>query len=377
MSDDLSELHDELRSVARDLLARSGSGTAVAHGTAPASADWGLMARSGWTGLEVPESLAGSGATFAEVGVILEEMGRAATVSPYLGTVVLAAGALGLVGTSPLRDDLLQGIAAGELVVAVALADGALDHVDAVPPFRLEAGPEGPRVHGRADFVPDAADASDLLLVAKGLDGDPVLVHVPISTPGLDVVDQPVVDATRRLAAVSAAGVVPGEGAVLAFAGDPAHAAARLFDRAALAVACDSLGLARAMLDATVAYVAQRRQFDRAIGSFQAVKHACADMLVGITVVEELVRAATEAFVADTPGAAVAVSMAKARSSEVAVEVAGAAMQLHGGIGYTWEGGIHVHLKRAALDRSLFGSPTAHRRRVAAPHLARAGAAPG
>ena len=109
MSDDLSELHDELRSVARDLLDRSGRGTGAAHGTAAAPADWGLMARSGWTGLEVPEALDGSGATFAEVGVILEEMGRAATVSPYLGTVVLGVGALGLVEASPLRPTTCSG----------------------------------------------------------------------------------------------------------------------------------------------------------------------------------------------------------------------------------------------------------------------------
>jgi alkylation response protein AidB-like acyl-CoA dehydrogenase len=377
MSDDLSELHAELRSVARDLLARSGSGTGTAHSTAPAQADWELMARSGWTGLEVPEVLEGSAATFAEVGVILEEMGRAASVSPYLGAVVLGVGALGLVEASPLGDDLLRRIATGELVVAVALTDGALDHVDAVPPFRVEASPEGLMLHGRADFVPDAADASDLLLVALGPGGGPVLVHLPATAAGLEVLDQPVLDETRRLGAVSAAGVVLGDGAVLSFSGDAELAVARLSDRAALAVAHDCLGVARAMLDATVAYVTQRRQFDRAVGSFQAVKHACADMLVNVTVVEELVRAANEAFCADDPGAGVAVSMAKARSCEVAVDVAGTAMQLHGGIGYTWEGGIHVHLKRAALNRSFFGSPTAHRRRVAAPHVVGSVTGPG
>ena len=257
--------------------------------------------------------------------------------------------------------------------MAVALTDGALDHVDSVPPFRVEAGPDGPRLHGRADFVPDAADATDLLLVATGLDGDPVLVHVPGSAAGLEVVGQPVVDATRCLAAVSAGGVLLAEGAVLAFAGDPAHAAARLSDRAALAVACDSLGLARAMLDATVAYVTERRQFDRPIGSFQAVKHACADMLVDVTVVEELVRAATEAFVADEPARRWRCRWPRPVRRTSPSRRPARRCSLHGGIGYTWEGGIHVHLKRAALDRSLFGSPAAHRRRVAAPHVGPAG----
>jgi alkylation response protein AidB-like acyl-CoA dehydrogenase len=367
MSDDLSELHDQLRSLARDLLGRGPS--VAAHGADPVPADWGLMARAGWTGLEVDEALDGSGATFAEVGVILEEMGRAATSSPYLGTVVLGVGALGLVVPSPATDDLLRRIAVGELRVAAAITDGALDHVDPVPPFRIEASPEGPRIHGRADFVPDAADVDDLLLLALDADGTPVLVRVDPSVAGLDVVEQPVLDASRRFGAVSASGALVGPASVLTFAGDPHHAASRLVDRAALAGAHDALGLAGAMLDATVAYVGERRQFDRAIGSFQAVKHACADMLVDVTVVTELVRAAAEAFAADDPAAPIAVSRAKARSSEVAVAAAGTAMQLHGGIGYTWEGGIHVHLKRAALDRSLFGSPAAHHRRVAAPYV--------
>ena len=117
--------------------------------------------------------------------------------------------------------------------------------------------------------------------------------------------------------------------------------------------------LAQAMLDATVSYTGVRQQFGRAIGSFQAVKHACADMLVRISVARQLVSAA----VASPDPRAVA--MAKAYATETAVEVAGKAMQLHGGIGYTWESGVHVYLKRAALNRSLFGSPTAHRKALA------------
>jgi alkylation response protein AidB-like acyl-CoA dehydrogenase len=179
------------------------------------------------------------------------------------------------------------------------------------------------------------------------------------------VAEQVVLDATRRMGSIVAAGAAVDPGSVMRFAGDPHAAAAGLLDRAALGVAHDSLGVARAMLDATVAYVKVRQQFGRAIGSFQAVKHACADMLLEVTVAEELVRQATVAFVAAAPGASTAVSMAKARSSDTAVAVAGKAMQLHGGIGYTWESGIHTSLKRAALDRSMFGSPAAHRRRIA------------
>ena len=137
----------------------------------------------------------------------------------------------------------------------------------------------------------------------------------------------------------------------------------RLRDRAAVAVACDSLGISEAMLSATVAYAKVRQQFGRPIGSFQAVKHACADMQVHIAVSRQLVRAAIESVVHGRDDGAA--SMAKSYACTAAVDIAGKAMQLHGGIGYTWESGIHVYLKRAALNRSLFGSPAAHRKELA------------
>lgn len=352
------DLHDELRSVARDLLGK---------GSAP---DWRLLAASGWLGLEVPDALGGAGATFAEVAVVLEEMGRAATVSPYLGTVVLGAGALALLEPGPGRDGLLRQVAAGDVRLAVALATGD----DIAVPFRIEGG----RLHGRAELVPDAPEADRLLLLA--LDADDVPVVVPADPPvpagphdpggsggsgslGVEVTAQPVLDATRRFGGVTADGVVVEE--VWRFAGDPEAAVRRLGERAALAVACDSLGLSEAMLDATVAYAGVRQQFGRPIGSFQAVKHACADMLVGITVARELLSVAVQGLVGGEPEAAVAVAMAKSYVCGAAVDIVGKALQLHGGIGYTWESGIHVYLKRAALDRSLFGSPRAHRKRLA------------
>ena len=176
---------------------------------------------------------------------------------------------------------------------------------------------------------------------------------------------QPVVDGTRGLGAVTADDVTVGEAAVLRFTGDAALQVQRLAARAATAIACDSLGLSEAMLAATVAYLQVREQFGRPIGSFQAVKHACADMLVRISVGRQLVRAAVDAVAEDRPDAALAASKAKAYASDAAVEIAGKAMQLHGGIGYTWESGVHVYLKRATLNRALFGSPAAHRRRIA------------
>jgi alkylation response protein AidB-like acyl-CoA dehydrogenase len=334
-----AEFHDELRSVAADVLAKEGN------------VSWPVLADAGWTGLEIPDALGGAGAGFAEVAIVCEEIGRAAAITGYFGGAVLAVAALTALSPGDRRDELLAGTASGELRAAVAV-DG----------FRLE----NDVLHGVSDFVPDADGADRLLVVATDDDGIPVL----IDAAGLTVTAQPVLDETRHLATVSAEGVAVPESAVLRFEADPHTAVAALRDRGAIAVACDSLGVGQAMLDATVAYTKVRNQFDRPIGSFQAVKHACADMQVALAVSRQLVTVAVDCVTRGQDVGAAA-SMAKAYACSAAVDIAGKAMQLHGGIGYTWESGIHVYLKRAALNRSLFGSPTVHRQRLAQRYRAR------
>jgi alkylation response protein AidB-like acyl-CoA dehydrogenase len=353
---DFSELHDELRAVARDLLGAASRDESDADG-------WARAVEVGWPGLEVPDQLGGSGATFAETAVVVEELGRAAAASPFLGTAVLGVGALGLVDSNAVRDDLLRDVAAGSVRVAVALAPGG-DAIGADPPFRVRFDGGSPRLEGRAEFVIDATTADRLLLLASTEQGAAVVAVDPVS---VDVTDQPVLDATRRFGTVVAREVAVDEASIWPVeGGDAASALSGLADRAAVAVACDSLGLAATMLDATVAYVGVRRQFDRPIGSFQAVKHACADMFVELAVGRELLGAAVNAIVAPGPESSVAVSRAKSFVCAASVDVVGSAMQLHGGIGYTWESDVHIYLKRAVLNRALMGSPAAHRRRLAA-----------
>ena len=332
-----SDVHDELRSVASDLLSKD-------------DFDWPLLARAGWIGLEAPEDLGGAGATFVEVAIILEEMGRAAARSAYLGGAVLSVGALMALQPNPGRDALLSDVASGAVRAAVVLS-----------PFRVSGAADGLRVSGRAEFVADAGDAERILVVAADPAGTPVIVCV--AADELAVTGQPVLDETRRLATIVADGVVVES--LWRFDGDAASQVRGLHERAAVAVACDSLGLSEAMLTATVDYAKVRHQFGRPIGSFQAVKHACADMLVQISVMRSLVGAAVDAVADRTPDASTAASMAKSYACAAAVDVVGKAMQLHGGIGYTWESGIHVYLKRAALNRALFGSPAEHRGRLA------------
>lgn len=311
MAHEFEEFHAELRSVASELLAKD------------RAVDWKALVDAGWVGLEVPEEFGGAGATFAEVAVICEEMGRAASANSYLGSAVLAVSTLNALQPSDIRDQLLTEVASGVVRIAVAV--------------------DSP------DFVPDAEGADRVLVVVDG-----GVVDARVTDP------RPVLDETRSLAAVSATGEE-----VLPFDGDPDSARTKLLQRAAVAVACDSIGVSEAMLSATVSYAKVRHQFGRAIGSFQAVKHACADMFTTISVSRQLVSAAVDAVAEDRPDAGVAVAMAKSHACGTAVDIAGKAMQLHGGIGYTWESGIHVYLKRAALNRSLFGSPAAHRQELA------------
>jgi alkylation response protein AidB-like acyl-CoA dehydrogenase len=380
MPTDTADVRAELRAVVRDLLGAAGAGAGPGAGTGTPTGtriDWRRIADCGWLGLEVPDALDGAGATFAEVAVVVEEFGRAAAGTPFLGPVVLGIGTLGLVRAGPVRDGLLREAVSGATVLAAALVDGADDGLAGEVPFRVERFRGRTLLHGQAGFVPGAADGDRLLALALDAAGTPVVVPLDPGAAGLEITAQPVLDTTRRFGLVRAEAVAVDEESVLRFDGDPMAAVRRLLDRAAVAVACDSLGLAEAMLAATVAHARSRQQFGRPIGSFQAVKHACADMLVQVSVSRQLVsqavrriaedhlEAGPEAGVAERVAAGVAASMAKSYACAAAVDVVGKAMQLHGGMGYTWDSGIHVYLKRAALNRSLFGSPAAHRRRLA------------
>jgi alkylation response protein AidB-like acyl-CoA dehydrogenase len=258
MSAESEQVRDELRAVARDLLAKTSPGARI---------DWRTLAETGWLGLEVPAELDGADATFAEVAVIIEEMGRAAACCSFLGAIVLGVGTLRRLETSPGRDRLLRQAASGSLVPAAVLATGDDDMlIPGEVPFCLAQSTRGLRLHGRAAFVPDAASAARLLLLAVDPGGTLVIVDVEPEAPGLGRTAQPVLDETRRLCLVTADAVEVSEASVWRFTGDPAVATRQLLDRAAVAVACDSLGLSEAMLDATTRYARVRKQFGRPIG---------------------------------------------------------------------------------------------------------------
>ncbi|WP_280381940.1 acyl-CoA dehydrogenase family protein [Nocardia wallacei] len=353
MTGEFDDLHDDLRTAARALLAATDHETPV---------DWSRITRAGWLGLEASGEMDGAGATFAELAVLLEEIGRAAAYTAYPSVAVLGIAAFTLVEPNPLRDSLFRDTVSGK-VLPIVVMPGEWEDSPENPRFRLSGDPAAIHLDGSADFVPDAPAADRLLIPARTPDGEILIVAVDPATPGVTVTNQPLLDATRIIGHVAAQHVPIRPDSLWRLPGGGTAALRHLHDRAAVATACDSLGLIEAMLAATVEYARAREQFGRAIGSFQAVQHACADMLVQARVARQLVTAAVRAH--GTPTAATTAAMAKSYATTAAVQVVGKAMQLHGGIGYTWESGIHAYLKRATLNRSLYGTPATHRRTLA------------
>lgn len=317
--------------------------------------------------LAVPEELGGAGGTLVDQAIAAEELGAALVTGPLLGTVGLAVPALVAAPAGQERDALLADLAEGTRVAAL-VADVFAPHG---PATAAGVTAEGTTLSGTVALVPDAAAADVLLVAATGPDG-PVLAVVDPAAAGVGVQERGSLDPTRRLARVTLDGAT---GTVLATGTDADHALAHAFRVAGALLAAEQVGIAQRLLDTTVAYAKERLQFGRPIGSFQAVKHRCADMLVGV---EQARSAALHAAwsVADPrlDDADLAVAIAQARCSEVAYRAAADAIQLHGGIGFTWEHAAHLYYKRAIADAELLGSAEAYRERIAAAVLDTLGA---
>ncbi|WP_239339166.1 acyl-CoA dehydrogenase family protein [Frankia sp. CiP3] len=295
---------------------------------------WPALAGMGILGLAIPEKLGGAGAGWAEVGVVLEELGRSLACVPFLSSIVLATTALHAAGDR----EHLPAIAAGALTATVSL-DARVEH------HRGAA-------RGSASMVLDGATA-DLVLVAST---GGALLAVPSSS----IVATPLatLDLTRRLADLA----IDGPAAVLSSEASPCLAAAS--QALGIALAAESVGVAAWALDTAVAYAKVRHQFGRPIGSFQAIKHRCADMLVAV---ESARSVSTYALrVADTgEDPAVAAAVAQACATENAVAVTAGCIQVLGGIGFTWEHPAHLYYRRAVSNQALHGSPARHRETVA------------
>jgi alkylation response protein AidB-like acyl-CoA dehydrogenase len=343
-----SEEEEALRAAVRDLLtdhcAPAGVIARIESDTPHDMALWkSLTDGMGLAGLLVPEELGGQGATHREAAVVLEELGRAVAPVPYLTSAVVATEALLACEAGDLLGELASGRRLGALAVALHVAPGG-----AVRTVRVENG----TLHGELTGIADAAVADVLLVPAD--DGGLYAVE----SDAVTVAPQVSLDLTRPLAAVTLDGT-PGRRI-----GDAGPAVRRALRAGAGLLASEQLGVADWALTETVRYLKERKQFNRPVGGFQALKHRLAQLWLEVAGLRAAARGAADALSTgrDTD---VAVAVAQAYAAPVAVRATEEAVQLHGGIGMTWEHPAHLHLKRAKADSIAHGTPGAHREALA------------
>ena len=335
----------------------------TAEGFDPAM--WSDMREMGWQSTAVPEAYGGAGFSFVELGILLEKMGRVLTPSPFFSSVVLGANAILLAGTEAQRRTYLPGVASGERRVAVAISEPGIGWSSDEIGLTAAAVGHGTVLSGMKSFVLDGHTA-DLLIVAARTAADAIALYVvDPGAEGVTIERLRTMDMTRKQAAIELVDVSPIER--LGGPGDHTGSAVieRLYDLAAVMLAFEQVGGAQRCLEMSVAYAKERVQFGRPIGSFQAIKHKCADMLVSVEAARSTAKYAGWALAGSDDDLAVAAALAKARCSDAYCSVAAETIQIHGGIGFTWEHDAHLYFKRAKTDQLLFGGPAHWRAKLA------------
>ena len=328
---------------------------------------WKQMAQElGLQSLHLPEEHGGQGFTFVELGIVLEEMGRVLLCAPYLSTVVLAANAIMNAGTPEQQAALLPGIASGETIAALAFTEpsGKWD----ASGITVEATRDGDsaRLDGTKMFVIDGHIANTIVIAAReaGTEGEDGISFFTVDgdADGLTRTALTTMDQTRKQARLELSGVAAQP---LGVAGAGWPALSKTLDQAAVCLANEMVGGAQKVLEMSVEYAKVRVQFGRPIGSFQAIKHKCADMLLEVESGKSAAYYAAWAAAEDSDEVPVVASLAKAYCSDAYFHAAAENIQIHGGIGFTWEHPAHLYFKRAKSSELLFGDPTYHRELLA------------
>jgi alkylation response protein AidB-like acyl-CoA dehydrogenase len=365
--------HEELRQLVRGFLADKAPSSErrrlMEAGRDRDDAVWAQLAgQLGLPGIAVPERFGGAGYGPVELGIVLEEMGRSLLVAPYFATVALAGQALTASGDEQAMARWLPGIADGSLTATLAVTEEAgtwdLDRVAATaePAGDGTPGNDAWVVSGTKLFVVDGQSA-DLLLVVARTAGGPALFGIDGTAPGVERAKMDSLDLTRDLASVvlSRAPAIR----VQAGQGDVAGWLSSVTDLVLAALAAEEIGGAARCLELSVEYAKVREQFGRPIGSFQAIKHKCATMLLDVECGRSAAYHASAAVAGQAADASIAAALAHAFCAQAFTRVAKECIQVHGGIGYTWEHDAHLYLRRAKSSELLFGSPASHRTRLA------------
>jgi alkylation response protein AidB-like acyl-CoA dehydrogenase len=370
MDFELSKAQLLLQDSARKLFQRSSSAEKVreimATPTAYDAPLWSEMADQGWLGMTLPESCGGLGMGLVDLAAVAEEMGRACLPGPFLSNFWASSLLLEAAGENA---GLLESIAEGKTIATVAYLEEGNDWCPDSITMRAEKKGSDIVLTGCKAYVGDA-DVAALHLVAVRLGDDLAVVAVDRKSKGIEVTLTPAIDETRKLYEVRFTEVAVPADRILAIGGKARTACERAMAAATCVVCAESVGVMQWILETSVEYAKARQQFDRAIGSFQAVQHQCADML---TLTESARSAAYYAAwslmenEADWPAA---VATAKAYISDAVREVGNKGCQVHGGIGFTWEHDLHLYYKRAKSNEIIFGDASYHRENVARSILA-------
>jgi alkylation response protein AidB-like acyl-CoA dehydrogenase len=324
---------------------------------------WQSIADQGWIGLHLPEQLGGLDLTVVELAVVGEKLGQGCVPGPFLSTN-WAATLLAASSNDELARQVVPKMAEGSSRAAVAMLGDELNWSEPAASLKIRGSGDGLCLDGKKTVVMDAAGADVFVCVGGTANGAAIAV-VPAGTEGVTIEATAGMDGTRPLSDVRFEGVRISSAQVVADGVDAERAIRRANHVAATLAAAELCGAAQWMLDTTVEYAKTRKQFDKVIGSFQAVQHQCADMLLMTESSRSAVYYAAWALSVDDPASAAAVSIAKAYCSDAAREVGNHAIQCHGGIGFTWEHDLHFFYKRARAAEYLLGDATYHREELA------------
>jgi alkylation response protein AidB-like acyl-CoA dehydrogenase len=355
---------NELRSTARKFFEKHSSQAAVR--SAMQSVDgfdralWRAMANElGLQGLAIPEEFGGAGFSFSDLQIVLEEMGRALVCAPFLASAVLAARVLIASGDASACQEYLPGIADGTVIATLAFTDRRGRWSPDSSEVSAELGDDGYTLTGTRHFVLDGSTAD--VVFAPAMTGTGVSLFAVTPGDGVDITALETLDMTRRQANLifehAPAQLIGGVGEAIA-AIDAALSAGLA------ALAAEQVGGARRAMEMSVEYAKIREQFGRPIGSFQAIKHKCADMLLEVESSTSAAYAAGAAIDENSSETALLASLAKSYCSEAFFHVAAETIQVHGGIGFTWEHPAHLYFRRAKASEMLFGNPVHHRERI-------------
>jgi alkylation response protein AidB-like acyl-CoA dehydrogenase len=332
---------------------------------------WKDMAELGWLGLAFPEEYGGQGLGFVDLTVILEEMGAVLLPSPFFAAVLLAGQTILIGGSEDQKKTYLPKIADGSLIATLAMTEPS-GRFDAEGITEVKATPtaDGFRISGTKLFVPDAHIADIIVVAARTKEsGDRgygiSLFLVEATSPGISTTLLKTMDQTRKQCEVVFDNVMVGRDRLIGMIDMGWPILQKVLSIATAALCAEMVGGAQRVLDMSVAYAKERVQFGRPIGSFQAIKHKCSEMMLQVESAKSAAYYAAWAVDEDAPETPLAVSMAKAYCSDAYRYTAGEGIQVHGGIGFTWEHDMHLYFKRAKYSEFTFGDATHHRELVA------------